>query len=81
MVCSQPITKNRIGLSHVCPLRLLEHETLVLIGGYDTDRLLMPAFGPSAIRDMFDGMADIASQLLLKWERYALHLLLPALFC
>lgn len=29
----------------------------------------MPAFGPAAIRDMFDGMADIASQLLLKWER------------
>jgi len=34
-----------------------------------SDRLLMPAFGPAAIRDMFDGMADITSQLLLKWER------------
>jgi len=22
------------------------------------DRLLMPAFGPAAIRDMFDGMSD-----------------------
>lgn len=30
----------------------------------------MPAFGPSAMLDMFDGMQDIASQLLLKWERY-----------
>jgi cytochrome P450 / NADPH-cytochrome P450 reductase len=29
----------------------------------------MPAFGPAAIRDMFGGMSDIASQLLLKWER------------
>ncbi|KAF7976157.1 hypothetical protein HWV62_7475 [Athelia sp. TMB] len=33
-------------------------------------RLLMPAFGPSAIRDMFPGMQDIADQMLLKWERF-----------
>ncbi|WP_037062825.1 bifunctional cytochrome P450/NADPH--P450 reductase [Pseudonocardia acaciae] len=32
-------------------------------------RILMPAFGPPALRDMFDGMTDIAEQLLLKWER------------
>ncbi|GAA5134781.1 bifunctional cytochrome P450/NADPH--P450 reductase [Pseudonocardia adelaidensis] len=32
-------------------------------------RILMPAFGPPALRTMFDGMADIAEQLLLKWER------------
>ncbi len=32
-------------------------------------RILMPAFGPAALRGMFDGMADIAEQLLLKWER------------
>jgi cytochrome P450/NADPH-cytochrome P450 reductase len=32
-------------------------------------RILMPAFGPAALRTMFDGMADIADQLLLKWER------------
>ncbi|MFI6599287.1 bifunctional cytochrome P450/NADPH--P450 reductase [Nonomuraea sp. NPDC050536] len=32
-------------------------------------RILMPAFGPAALRSMFDGMADIAEQLLLKWER------------
>lgn len=32
-------------------------------------RILMPAFGPAALRTMFDGMADIAEQLLLKWER------------
>ena len=30
----------------------------------------MPCFGPAAIREMFDGMADVASQLLLKWERF-----------
>jgi len=32
-------------------------------------RILMPAFGPAALRDMFDGMVDIAEQLLVKWER------------
>ena len=32
-------------------------------------RILMPVFGPVAIRDMFDGMLDIASQMFLKWER------------
>lgn len=32
-------------------------------------RILMPAFGPAALRAMFDGMVDIADQLLLKWER------------
>jgi cytochrome P450/NADPH-cytochrome P450 reductase len=33
-------------------------------------RLLMPAFGPAAIRGMFDQMRDICDQLLLKWERF-----------
>lgn len=32
-------------------------------------RILMPAFGPAALRSMFDGMTDIAEQLLVKWER------------
>ncbi len=32
-------------------------------------RILMPAFGPAALKRMFDGMDDIAEQLLLKWER------------
>src|SRR3954452_4319656 len=32
-------------------------------------RILMPAFGPAALRTMFDGMTDIAEQLLLKGER------------
>ena len=29
----------------------------------------MPAFGTAAIRNMFDDMLDIISQLVLKWER------------
>ncbi|KAJ4518381.1 hypothetical protein HRR90_009372 [Exophiala dermatitidis] len=33
-------------------------------------RALMPAFGPLPIHGMFDEMYDIASQLVLKWERY-----------
>lgn len=33
------------------------------------DRLLMPAFGTASIRDMFPDMLDLASQLVLKWQR------------
>ncbi|CCM04514.1 uncharacterized protein FIBRA_06695 [Fibroporia radiculosa] len=33
-------------------------------------RVLMPAFSTAAIRDTFDDMVDIASQLILKWERF-----------
>ncbi|KAK1149532.1 hypothetical protein N8T08_005081 [Aspergillus melleus] len=33
-------------------------------------RLLVPAFGPLRIRDMFPQMYDIAQQLCLKWQRY-----------
>ena len=33
-------------------------------------RILMPVFGPAAMRDMFDGMLDIADQLLTRWERF-----------
>lgn len=32
-------------------------------------RILLPTFGPAALPGMFDGMTDIADQLLLKWER------------
>ncbi|KAJ5183808.1 Oxidoreductase FAD/NAD(P)-binding [Penicillium capsulatum] len=32
-------------------------------------RILVPAFGPLAIRDMFDDMYDIATQLAMKWAR------------
>jgi cytochrome P450/NADPH-cytochrome P450 reductase len=30
----------------------------------------MPAFGPSSLRAMFNGMYDIASQLAMKWARH-----------
>lgn len=40
----------------------------------------MPAFGPAGIREMFSGMADIASQLVLKWERYVLVLRLLSFY-
>lgn len=32
-------------------------------------RILMPAFGPKAIQDMFGQMYDIAEQMCVKWER------------
>nr|GAT46740.1 predicted protein [Mycena chlorophos] len=32
-------------------------------------RILVPAFGPLAIKEMFEEMMDIASQLVLKWAR------------
>ncbi|KAF7346793.1 Fatty acid hydroxylase [Mycena sanguinolenta] len=32
-------------------------------------RLLMPAFGTLAVKDMLEEMRDISNQLLLKWER------------
>lgn len=37
---------------------------------YGSDRILMPAFGPLSIKNMFDDMVDVASQLVLKWERF-----------
>ncbi|KAI5855550.1 bifunctional P-450:NADPH-P450 reductase [Durotheca rogersii] len=33
-------------------------------------RVLMPALGPMGVRDMFDEMHDIGSQLALKWARH-----------
>jgi cytochrome P450/NADPH-cytochrome P450 reductase len=33
-------------------------------------RILMPVFSPAAMRDMFDGMHDIADQLLTRWKRF-----------
>ncbi|KAI8965483.1 bifunctional P-450:NADPH-P450 reductase [Daldinia sp. FL1419] len=36
-------------------------------------RVLMPAFGPKGIRDMFDEMKDLGSQLALKWARHGSH--------
>lgn len=33
-------------------------------------RILMPAFGPIGVRDMFDKMVDIADQMFVRWERF-----------
>ncbi|KAJ8133538.1 hypothetical protein O1611_g91 [Lasiodiplodia mahajangana] len=33
-------------------------------------RVLMPAFGPTSIRGMFDEMHDVATQLAMKWARH-----------
>ncbi|KAJ7027601.1 fatty acid hydroxylase [Mycena alexandri] len=39
-------------------------------------RLLMPAFGPMAIKGMMEEMRDICDQLILKWERFGPHAVL-----
>ena len=41
-------------------------------------RVLMPAFGPLAITNMFDEMYDIATQLVLKWARKGPEYRIPA---
>ncbi|KAL0564092.1 hypothetical protein V5O48_017963 [Marasmius crinis-equi] len=42
-------------------------------------RVLMPAFGTQAVREMLEDMRDICSQLLLKWERFGPeHVIDPA---
>ena len=41
-------------------------------------RVLMPAFGPLAITNMFDEMHDIATQLVLKWARKGPEYKIPA---
>ena len=33
-------------------------------------RVLLPVFGPLRIREMFDEMHEIATQLVMKWARY-----------
>ncbi|MBM7117417.1 bifunctional cytochrome P450/NADPH--P450 reductase [Archangium primigenium] len=33
-------------------------------------RILMPAFGPLGVREMFAPMLDVAEQMLLRWERF-----------
>jgi len=39
----------------------------------------MPAFGTLSIRNMFEGMRDVAEQLVLKWERFGPeHLIDPS---
>lgn len=35
----------------------------------------MPAFSTMNTRNMFDDMVDVVSQLVLKWERYAIFIL------
>ena len=36
-------------------------------------RILVPAFGPHSMRNMFEGMLDIIDQLILKWQRFGEH--------
>ncbi|KAE8388174.1 NADPH--cytochrome P450 reductase [Aspergillus alliaceus] len=53
-------------------LRMVAHDGLFTAyhgerGWGIAHRILMPAFGPLRIRDMFEDMSDVAQQLCLKW--------------
>ncbi|KAJ5530795.1 NADPH-cytochrome p450 reductase FAD-binding alpha-helical domain-3 [Penicillium freii] len=55
-------------------LRMLAHDGLFTAhhgerGWGIAHRILMPAFGPLRIRDMFEDMSDVAHQLCFKWAR------------
>lgn len=63
---------SRIAYGALNKLRPVGGNGLFLAQNGDPDwglahRILMPVFGPLKIRDMFDGMNDIAEQLRLKW--------------
>ncbi|KAK6225725.1 bifunctional P-450:NADPH-P450 reductase (cytochrome P450) [Colletotrichum tabaci] len=57
-------------------LRAAVHDGLFTSKGVEEEnwgvahRVLMSAFGPLAIRDMFDPMHDVAGQLAMKWARH-----------
>ncbi|KAL4745057.1 hypothetical protein BDW72DRAFT_211789 [Aspergillus terricola var. indicus] len=64
---------------HISPglevIRAGTHDGLFTAHDHETNwqlahRLLVPAFGPLRIRDMFPQMHDVAHQLCLKWHRY-----------
>jgi hypothetical protein len=62
-----PSSKTQNGVLHVRspPTNRLPTRELIC----RVDRMLTPAFTTSAVKGMFADMVDIASQLLLKWER------------
>ncbi|KAH0278599.1 cytochrome P450, partial [Aureobasidium melanogenum] len=39
------------------------------VNWWKAHRMLVPAFGPIALRSMFDDMLDVSSQMVLKWDR------------
>lgn len=51
------------------PLGLFRSESEADPDWEQAHRVLVPAFGPLSIIDMFDEMHDIAAQLILKWAR------------
>ncbi|KAH7177099.1 cytochrome P450 [Dactylonectria macrodidyma] len=61
--------------SELSEVRLAVHDGLFTAHNHEENwgiahRILMPAFGPVAIKGMFDEMYDIATQLALKWARH-----------
>ena len=80
--CSRPMFReSRTGILHVWS-HLLSHRTSVhpLTNVIILDRLLMPCFGTANVYKMFDGMMDITSQLILKWQRCVASASYPSLY-
>jgi cytochrome P450/NADPH-cytochrome P450 reductase len=74
-VCNESRFDKKVGLALV-ELRALTGDGLFTAHTSEPNwklahKILMPAFGPQAIRDMFPAMMDISSQLILRWERFA----------
>ncbi|GLA67410.1 hypothetical protein AtubIFM54640_010728 [Aspergillus tubingensis] len=69
-----PFLGNILDVDGNSPAKSLEHlaDLYAHHGEHNWEvahRVLMPAFGPLTIRDMFDDMYDIAAQLVMKWAR------------
>ncbi|CAF3144371.1 unnamed protein product [Rotaria socialis] len=74
MACDESKFDKKIGLALV-ELRAVSGDGLFTAHTSEPNwklahNILIPAFGPQAIRNMFPEMMDILSQLILRWERF-----------
>lgn len=73
-LCDETRFGKRIGAA-LQEIRAIAGDGLFTAHGHEPNwakahRILMPAFGPIAIRGMFDRMLDIADQMFVRWERF-----------
>ena len=73
-LCDETRFGKRVGRA-LQEIRAVTGDGLFTAHGHEPNwakayRILMPAFGPIAIRGMFDDMLDIADQMFVRWERF-----------
>lgn len=73
-LCDETRFGKRVGRA-LQEIRAVTGDGLFTAHGHEPNwakahRILMPAFGPIAIRGMFDEMLDIADQMFVRWERF-----------